>query len=181
MSPPIQIEVEGQLRFSFERPAWSARKWDEEPAYLEGLQRFDGKAVDIIATLNQRSLHLIEVKDPRGHWIEYRDRYPVEELAGIVADKVRDTLAGLVFGRDRHPGEHLLVHLKTLFARDEKVLVVLWLESFALQPALATTLKGLIEHRLRWLNPKVVVTSRALWPGLPGLTVESMQGAPWRG
>lgn len=181
MSPPIHIEVEDRLRFTFERPAWDAVKWDADPAYLHGLQRSDGKAVDLIATLHRRSLQLFEVKDPRGHWIEYRDRTPNDALAQIVADKVRDTLAGLLFARGRFPDDHLLAHLKTLFERTERVLVVLWLESFELQPALALTLEGLIERKLQWLKPKVVVTSRALWRGLPGLTVESMGGAPWRG
>lgn len=181
MSPPIRIEVEDRLRFTFERPAWDAVKWDEDPAYLHGLQRHDGKAVDLIATLHRRSLQLFEVKDPRGHWIEYRDRTPNDALAQIVADKVRDTLAGVMFARGRFPDDHLLGHLKTLFDRAERVLVVLWLESFELQPALAMTLEGLIERKLQWLKPKVLVTSRALWRGLPGLTVESMDGAPWRG
>lgn len=181
MTQPLPIEVEGRLRFLFQRPSWDAVKWDEDPAYLHGLQRHDGKAVDIVATLDRRCLHLFEVKDPRGHWIAYRDRYPVEALAQIIADKVRDTLAGLLFGRDRHPGDHLLVHLKTLFDRDEKVSVIFWLESFQLERPLATTLTGLIERKLQWLKPSVIVTSRALWPGMPGLTVESMDGAPWRG
>jgi ATP-dependent helicase YprA (DUF1998 family) len=181
VSPPLHIEVERQLRFTFQRPTWDAVKWDEDPAYVRGLRRHDGKAVDIVATAGRRSLHLFEVKDPRGHWPEYRDRNSVEELAQIVADKVRDTLAGLLFCRDRHPCDHLLVHLKTLFDRDEKVSVIFWLESFQLDRPLATTLKGRIEHKLQWLKPNVVVTSRALWPGMPGLTVESMRGAPWRG
>jgi len=181
VSPPIHIEVEDQLRFTFDRPAWNAVKWDDDPVYRDGLQRHDGKAVDIVATLDRRSLRLFEVKDPRGHWIEYRDRNPVEVLAQIVADKVRDTLAGLLFGRDRHPGDHLLVHLKTLFDREERIHVVLWLESFRLDPAMAVTLTGLIERRLHWMKPKVLVTSRTLWRGMPGLGVESMGGAPWRG
>lgn len=181
MTQPVHIEVENRLRFTFQRPSWAAVKWDEDPAYLQGLQRHDGKAVDIVATLERRCLHLIEVKDPRGHWREYRDRNSVDALAQIAADKVRDTLAGLVFGRDRHPGNHLLVHLKTLFDRDERVLVIFWLESFQLDPQLASTLMGLIKRKLHWLNPKVIVTSRALWRGLGGLTVESMDGAPWSG
>jgi len=37
------------------------------------------------------------------------------------------------------------------------------------------------KRKLHWLKPRVLVMSRALWPGRPGLTVESMQGAPWRG
>ena len=42
-------------------------------------------------------------------------------------------------------------------------------------------LASFVERNLRWLKPKVVVTSRALWPGWAGLTVESMEGAPWHG
>jgi hypothetical protein len=72
----ISIEVEGQLLFEFEKTNWSAVKWDEEVAYLEGLQRSDAKAVDILATQHQSDLYMIEVKDPRGHWTEYRDSNP---------------------------------------------------------------------------------------------------------
>ncbi|HWO25596.1 MAG TPA: hypothetical protein VNO30_42945 [Kofleriaceae bacterium] len=186
MSRPIRIEVEDRLRFTFERPAWDAVKWDDDPAYLRGLQRHGGKAVDIIATLDRRSLHLFEIKDPRGDWATYRGQNSVDAISQIVADKVRDTLAGLLFCRDRHPCDHLLVHLKALFDRDERVFVTFWLETIRLDPTLAMTLKTQIEKKLRWLNPSVIVTSRALWPqmrghGLPGLSVESMQGAPWRG
>ena len=182
MSPPVEIDVEGRLRFTFDRPAWDAVKWDEAPAYLQGLRRYDGKAVDIIATLDRRSLRLFEIKDPRGHWSEYRNRNSVEVLAQIIADKVRDTFAGLLFGLDRHSGDQLLVHLKTLFIdRVERVQVILWLESDWLKAPLATALTGRIERKLDWLKPKVMVTNRALWPGMPGLIVESLQGAPWRG
>lgn len=182
MSPPTRIEVEDQLRFTFESPAWDAVKWDDDPAYRDGLQRHGGKAVDIVATLERRCLRLFEVKDPRGHSVEYRDQVSNEELAQIVADKVRDTIAGLVFARDRHLCDHLQVHLRTLFVgRTERVMVVLWLESPDLDQARAVALAALIERKLRWMNSNVIVTRRALWPGLPGLTVESMQGAPWRG
>jgi hypothetical protein len=182
VSEPIDIEIEGRLRFTFERPTWEAVKWDDDPAYLHGLRRHDAKAVDILATLGRRGLHLFEVKDPRGSEVENRDRVPDEELARIVAEQVRDTIAGLVFARDRHPGEHLQVHLQTLFVgRSERVNVIFWLEAPGLEQARAITLATLIERNLRWLKPNVLVTSRALWPGRPGLTVESMHGAPWRG
>jgi hypothetical protein len=182
VSPPIRIEVEDRLRFTFERPAWDAVKWDDDPAYRDGLQRLGGRAVDIVATLERRSLRLFEVKDPRGHAVEYHDRVSNEELAQIVADKVRDTIAGLVFARDRHSGDHLLVHLRTLFVgRTERVMVILWLETPGLDQPRAVMLAGLIERKLRWMNSSVTVTSRALWPGMGGVTVESMDGAPWSG
>jgi hypothetical protein len=108
MSRSTQIEVQGKLRFTFQRPAWDAVKWDDDPAYRDGLQRHDGKAVQ----------------------------------------------------------------------------VVFWLEAFQLDRPLATTLKGLIERKLAWLKPSVIVTSRELWRemgGMSELSVESMEGAPWRG
>lgn len=182
MSTPIRIEIEDQLRFTFERPAWEAVKWDDDPAYRDGLQRHGGRAVDIVAALERRSLRLFEVKDPRGHAVEYRDRISNEELAQLVADKVRDTIAGLVFARDRHPGDYLLVHLRTLFVgRTERVMVVLWLETPDLERPRAVALAALIERKLRWMNSNVIVTNRALWPGMQGLTIESMEGAPWSG
>ena len=181
MSLPTVIAVEGRLRFTFERPTWEAVKWDVDPAYVHGLRRHDAKAVDILATLRRSGLHLFEIKDPRGSEVEYRDRLPDAELARTVAAKVRDTIAGLVFARDRHPSEHLQVHLQTLFiGRSERVSVI-WLEAPGLEQARSIALASLIERNLRWLKPKVLVTSRALWQGRPGLTVESMQGAPWRG
>lgn len=184
MSAPIQIEVEGRLRFTFERPGWDAVQWDIDPAYVRGLRANKGKAVDIVATRHRRAVHLVEVKDPRGDAIAYRSRYSNDELAQVVADKVRDTIAGLVFARERFTDGHLLLHLKTLFDRGERVIVVLWLESFELKSVLALTLAALIQRKLSWLKPKVVVTSRGLWRemgGMAGLSVESMQGAPWRG
>lgn len=185
MSPPIEIEVEARLRFTFARPPWEAVKWDDDPAYREGIGRHDGKAVDILATMGSSRLHLIEVKDPRGSDIEYRNRVPDAELAQIVADKVRDTVAGLVFARDRRPCAHLQVHLQALFVeRTERVTVIFWLEAPSLDPARALTLTSLIERSLLWLKPKVLVTRRGLWrdpPGMAGLSVESLHGAPWRG
>jgi hypothetical protein len=178
----IDIEVEGQLLFEFEKASWSAVKWDEEIAYLHGLQPTGAKAVDILATQNRSAVYMIEVKDPRGHWIEYRDNNPIEKLAEIVANKVRDTISGIVYARDRHPGDHLITHLKSLFReRSAKPVVVLWLEGIELQPAMATSLTSLIERKLHWLKPKVVVTSRKLWAGFAGLRVRSLAGAPWQG
>lgn len=178
----ILIKVEGQLLFEFEKAAWTAVKWDEEVAYLDGLQRHDAKAVDILATQHLSHLYMIEVKDPRGYWTEYRDQNPIEKLAEIFAGKVRDTISSIVYARGRHPGEHLLVHLKSLFQeRAAKPIVVLWLEGLEVDPALAINLTALIERKLSWLKPKVLVTSRKLWGGFAGLRVSSLAGAPWQG
>jgi hypothetical protein len=182
VSPAVRIQIEHKLELEFESPTWEAVKWDDEASYRNGIQRIDASAVDILATRYRSAIHLIEVKDPRGFWTQYRDRNPNEQLADLVAGKVRDTIAGLVYARDRHPGDHLVVHLKSLFQnREVRPFVILWLEGVHVEPALATTLTVLIERRLAWLKPKVIVTSRRLWRGLSGLTVRSLAGAPWQG
>jgi hypothetical protein len=182
MTTANSIEIEGKLAFEFQKPTWVAVKWDTETGYQNGLRRIDASAVDILATMHQSTVCMIEVKDPRGYRIEYRNSNPVEKLAATIADKVRDTIAGIVYARDRHPGDHLHIHLKTVFQeRVSRPLVVLWLEGIEVQPALATTLTSLIEKKLVWLKPKVLVTSRALWRGMAGLAVHSLAGAPWTG
>ena len=181
MTAPIRINLEGRLEFEFDRRIWDAVKWDEESSYHQGLRRIDASAIDILATQYRNAIYLIEVKDPRGHWIEYRNRNPNETLAEIIASKVRDTISGLVYARDRTPADHLVIHLKSLFhERDARPFIIFWLEA-EIDPPLATTLTGLIERRLRWLNPRVLVTSRKLWRGLPGVSVRSLAGAPWTG
>jgi len=177
-----RIDIEGRLRFAFDN-TWSAVKWDEEQSYLKGLgagcPAHDAKAVDILATLNLSTVHLIEVKDPRGHAIEYRDARTVEQLAKLVAEKVRDTLAGILYARGRIDAPHLLRHLKAKYHdRTARIWVVFWYESPVLDPVLAMTLKGLLEAQLMWLRPKVVVCKRNLGDSFPGLTVSSLQGAP---
>lgn len=183
MTAPIKLAVEGQLEFEFQA-GWKAIKWDDDVAYRDGLARCsDAKAIDLLATNGDGVPHLIEVKDPRGHWTEYRHATPTDELAELVAAKVRDTIAGLVYAKDRVATDHVLVHLKSLVqGRTSRPWVILWLEGAEVDQVLATTLKGLIEKKLSWLKPKVQVTSRKLWKeGLPGLTVRSLAGAPWQG
>jgi hypothetical protein len=76
----------------------------------------------------------------------------------------------------------VIAHLKSLFReRCTKPVIVLWLEGIEVQPAMATSLTSLIERKLLWLKPKVVVTSRKLWAGFAGLHVRGVAGAPWRG
>jgi hypothetical protein len=182
MTASTKLKIEDQLEFEFEGSTWRAVKWDDEISYRSGLQRANATAVDILATQYLSNVCMIEVKDPRGYFIQYRDNNPSEKLAQMVADKVRDTIAGVVYARDRHPGDHLIVHLRALFQeRSSRLLVVFWLEGLEVQPALATTLTALLEKKLTWLKPKVIVTSRALWTGFPGLTVRSLAGAPWQG
>jgi hypothetical protein len=168
------IDVEGRLRFSFDEN-WSATKWDDHPAYRDGLAKFEAtQAVDIVATQFRDRLWLIEVKDPRGHRISFKGK--LAALDDIVRDKVRDTIAGMTWIEGRMVTD--VDHYRTvLFTSDDKPTVVLWLEGA--EHAYATAFKDKIERRLRWLRPRVRVTNRTLLNQAPidGLTVESLPGA----
>lgn len=177
----IDFEIEGRLKFAFDANSWVVLKWDADSAYVHGLGKVPTAcAIDLIAVLNRSTLCLIEVKDPRGYRIKYKKTITSGEIVEIVATKVRDTIAGLPWARDRLPSGHLTPFLNALFVeRPTRVTVVLWLEDA--DPALALAIKGPIERKLVWLKPTVHVLNRALIganPGvLAGLEVTSMPGA----
>ena len=98
---PITIDEKRFLRFRF-HDTWVAIKYDDHGDYNERIERLpETKAVDFVAVLDQRSLYFIEAKDFRGHRIENRDRVHDGELAIEVAQKVRDTIAGIVAAHHR--------------------------------------------------------------------------------
>ncbi len=100
MNGPGVLE-EGSLRFTFEIPA---RKYDDWAFYRNRINVLAGgaKAVDFLA-LGNDELWLVEVKDYRVH-----PRTKPSALPQEIAEKVRDTLAGLVcvafngLGDDEH-------------------------------------------------------------------------------
>ena len=117
---------EGALQFSFGE-SWKVLKWDGHSAFAGGLGKVQHtKAVDFLG------LHIdlpwfIEVKDFRSHRIENKKRLTSGELAEEVADKVRDTLAGMAWACNRKPLDEgdLAGFLRPLVNRQSKVPVVL--------------------------------------------------------
>jgi hypothetical protein len=171
------VHPEGRLQFSFDDD-WSVLKWDAHPAYRDGLQRFQKTtAVDFVG-LYLGAPWFIEVKDFRDHRIENKGKLKNGELAAVVACKVRDTLAALIWSRDRPLSQDGLdAVLRAVCNRTEKVPVVLWLEEDGPVPSgMATALEEEIKRRLRWLNAKVSVVNRTLAKAkpLPGLMVTSL-------
>ena len=86
---PVTLE-EGRLKFQFEEASvpW---KYDDSSFYRHQFQSFAGgaKGVDFLCHTKD-TLWLIEVKDYRAH-----ERQKSQDLSEEVAEKVRDTLAGL--------------------------------------------------------------------------------------
>ena len=128
-----------------------------------------------------RSLFLIEVKDFRGHRIENKKRFMHGELAVEVAQKVRDTLAGIVgvSGEGRTDCATWKPFLDAAVGRP--VRVVLWLEQDAppgkakgIVDQVNNTLKQHLEQNLRWLNAHVLVASLADKASLQELQVKNL-------
>lgn len=177
---PIDIK---KLRFLFDETWDDALEWDRSPEFLDGVHRLQHThGVDIVGRRFSSQLWLIEVKDPRGHEVEYRRKG--ENPATLTAEKARDTLAGIVWAIQRFEGDRASDLGRTIFsgtkARPSALFVVLWLEGIRAAEASAYTAQ--LERALRWLNPTVIVTNRSLWRPwaqrfAPGLEVESLPGA----
>jgi len=90
---------EGNLIFDFPSD-WLAEKYDQWSFHIHHFQQVCGgaKAIDILA-VNTVTCWLIEVKDYRRGC-----KTTALELADVVAQKVRDTLAGLASARVRGLG-----------------------------------------------------------------------------
>lgn len=164
---------ESRLVFKFD-DQWQVLKWDEDPAYTAGLQRFQQtKAVDFFALYNGTP-YFIEVKNFRRYRIENKRRLTSDELVREVSQKVRDTIGGATWAQGRtHHDSRLDRFLRPLFT-DRKCKVVLWLEEdLSPRPADRSALAGKLRHSLQWLNPHVLVLDRSA--PLPGVVV---RGAP---
>ena len=145
-------------------------KWDGHAAYINGIQRLQGtKAVDFAVLAPDDLVALVELKDFRGHGTENRRRLRGGELAREVAEKARDTLAGMTWacGRD-HCTDDIGKITSGFYRRDrDKILVILWLDQDDLaKPAEASALASTIRSCLQpHIQAKVVVTSLRLFQG----------------
>lgn len=162
---------ESRLCFEFGEPWTRVLQWDTHPAYLEGLAKQPSTAaVDFFALYGTRPT-FIEVKNFREYRIQNKSRLSSGALADEVADKVRDTVAGIVWARHRpHDHRDLEAILRHVFGTATKCHVVLWLEEDpGRDPAEREGLVLQSQQRLRWLNPHVIICDRAA--PLPGLEV----------
>lgn len=142
-------------------------RWDAHPAFLHGLQSVQGtKAVDFAVLTPDGTVALVELKDFRDHETENRGRITGGELAQEVADKVRDSLAGMTWACKRPHSDRDIERVTGGFYRRDtpKLLVILWLDrNDKAGAAEAAILTGEIRKRLRpHIVARVVVTSLKL-------------------
>lgn len=186
MADPRTIQ-EGYLVFTFD-PGWTVfRPWDKESVYLALRDQVAGsRGVDIVGVRDRpHALYLIEVKDYRTSENQPSTKKKLadegRDLAEIVAQKVRDTVAGLI-GAARQARDEDWSQTREALA--EQVRVVLWIEHRAIASSVqvrrgkseAIVLQRSIARRCRWLRAQVDVCSRNE-SCLPGLKVTSRAGA----
>ncbi len=175
---------ERALSFTFSSGWKPVIKWDGTDFYRRRVQKLEGMdAVDIVA-LGDGKLLFIEVKDYR--WPTTTPNLFGVDLAQKVAEKIRDTVAGLT-GASRTAGEGAqstsddFAAVGQWLANQRKPLfVVLWFESGNYyrsddrRKQAMSILAQEIKSRLGWLTTKVFVYDLADGHSLTGLTVTSL-------
>lgn len=178
---PYTID-EGFLRFRFD-DRWIVIKYDDHRDYREKIGRLaDTKAIDFATVLDSSNLFFIEVKDFRGYRIQNRQRVRDGDLAIEVAQKVRDTIAGIVAAHHRGNTEEWNQFINCLTNLRHPARVVLWLEDDlppgpkGRRPNQASVLIDRLKQHLRWLTPRVMVVGSTVGAAPEGLTVFSLPG-----
>lgn len=130
----MTILTEGDLRFEF-TDDWVVAKFDGTPESncLKNIP--STKIIDILGVYLERSLMLLEIKDPRGFEVGYladlQDPANVLESpeARAVAAKFRDALSGIVLsGRQAAPSIDWTPFLTAAGDTNAQIVCVIWLE-----------------------------------------------------
>lgn len=175
---------EGHLRFTFQ-DAWQVEKYDDHPFYRNRVSRLpETKAVDFVGHAPDALYYLIEVKDFRGYRIQNKYRLTTDELATEVAQKVRDSVAGVIGHKREHPAPGTLSTLaERLHQPATTIRVILWLEDDTAHDqrvwrAQLLTITDRIKSYLNWLTTKIFVVSLSTHVDKPpALRVANLPGA----
>jgi|APTNR8051073442_1049403.scaffolds.fasta_scaffold00490_19 ribosomal protein L25 (general stress protein Ctc) len=184
--------LESNLKFTFDDNSWSDLIQYDKTTDCRNLQHaISGtKAVDFIGVLQKHTLtlSLFEVKNFREHRIENKARVNNGELIEEFAQKVRDTMAGIVGGAQN--SSHLKVTWKKYIKllSGEEVHVVCWIEEDRRpnyssvyknrHKAKASGLVQEIKRKLSWLTTKVMVADTANNPYKDTLQVSFINADP---
>lgn len=177
--------TERHLEFTF-GDAWHVLRYDNEdeqadgrktghPFYRERVSRLKGtKAVDVVGTHGGETAYLVEVKDFRGFRAQNRRRITTNELATEIAQKVRDTLAGLVAAKRNHPAPGVLGSVAAMLTNPSRpVRIVLWLEDDAARgdarqwKAEQAVLADKIMTQIGWFSRRVLVVDQGSYQQQP--------------
>jgi hypothetical protein len=166
---------EHDLKIVFD-DTWQCEKWDECGSYRQGIGKLQGSdAVDFLG-IRDDSLYLIEVKGYRDYRIKNRDKH--KNLPQAVAEKVRDTIAGVVGASIMRKADEFARECAKIIGRthdDRRIRVIAWIIEDKHLPqrdrARAGFRRKAMRQQLRWLTTRVQDTNPLDDPRVPGVTV----------
>lgn len=178
----MQIEdKQSRMRFEFDDEQWTHLiKYDTQVDCKKLQTAVQGtKGVDILGIFQNEILLFIEATN-------YRDfpRPNLENLAHETAQKVRDTLAGIIGGarNSTHQLEEYKAYSLYLQSNRKSIQIVLWFEEDPIltpKPILEKrekraerNLENLLKKRLNWLTTKVYIINHKNNPYSDSLTVD---------
>jgi len=164
---------ESNLSFTFDDHSWEdVIQYDSTTDYRNIKHAISGtKAVDFIGIFKRDTLSLIEIKNFRRHRIENKTRVKDGELADELAQKVRDTLSGIMGGarNSTHMQSTWKKYVRMLL--EKEVHIVCWVEEdrhantshtdLKRNKSSSSALNQVIKSKLSWLTTKVMVANTA--------------------
>lgn len=178
---------EGHQRFVFKDQEWTVEKYDAHNDYRSKIANLQGtKAVDFVALHkgDEGDLYWIEVKDFRGYRIQNKPRLSGGELALEVAEKVRDSIAGVVGAYCTSSNwQTWQPFVQAVWRRKCRTRVLLWLEEDNMpRPSerrcnSAQVLMQQIKEKLGWLTPRILVANNTTGKCPDGVEVTDLPGA----
>jgi hypothetical protein len=178
---------ESKLRFIFDDTKWSVIKYDDHRNHAS-IKIKEHKAIDFLALYKANTIVLFEIKSFRKHRLDpetqARMANGAEELTTEIAQKVRDSIAGIVgAGRNFDSVEHIEWSQisKKLIKGDNHVYVIAWVEEDMPKgylkerhQAKSTVNIDKLKNKLKWLNVKVSVRNIDNMPIFDGFRVERL-------
>jgi len=176
---------ERYLRFSFGE-SWQVEKYDETDGCAKLQKAIDGtKAIDLVAieSTNSSVLYLIEIKDFRRFSIAERQEVQSGDLVFEIAQKVRDTLPGLIGAWRTSSQSHVWKpYVERLLNPETEIRIVVWLELDPGSPNQNSrslkTIGNELKKKLRWLTTKIIVVNSIYGHVPKGLNVASLSRNP---
>lgn len=156
---------ESRVLFKFDENYWlKVIKYDDSKDYHKVSDSVTGtKGVDFVASTSNQ-IYLIEIKNYRSHRILSKSK--IKELDLQLAQKVRDTLAGIVGGirNSTHQQADWKHFLELLIDTECSLHILLWMEEDTPPGKLQKSARGIMSRRLKqrlsWLSSNVMVINK---------------------
>ena len=184
---PIVFD-ESSLRFTFDENHWTVIKYDDHPSHT-AIKISEHKAIDFLGVYNNKALVFFELKNYRKHRLDPTTQEVMangaEELATVIARKVRDSVSGIV-GSGRNPDsiDPILWSQisKKMINANHEFYIISWVEQDAVhghykyrnQQAKAISFRDKLKNKLKWLNVKISIRHIKDLPSFEGFKVERL-------